>query len=89
MFMDPGTFKVPATVPGWAKAGVYASAQAGNNESVSVSRNGDQFSIDMSLPNLHAGNISYRGTRDQIQREVENSNLPPAAIERVLEAIQQ
>lgn len=80
-------FPGPAMMQDLAKVGVYASASAGGNESVSVSQNGDQISIDMSLPQLHAGNIRYRGTRDQIQREVESSNLPPAAIQRVLDAI--
>ncbi|KAA1260763.1 hypothetical protein LF1_33040 [Rubripirellula obstinata] len=70
------------------QGGVSASSYADGNESVSVSQSGNQISLDMSLPGLDAGNISYRGTRDQIQREVESSNLPPAAIQRVLEAIQ-
>lgn len=76
-----------AMMQGGPSSGVSASAYAGNNESVSVSQNGDQISVDMSLPSLHAGNIRYRGTRNQIQRKVQSSSLPPAAIERVLEAI--
>ena len=67
--------------------GVSASAFAGNNESVSVSQNGDQISIEMSLPGLHAEKLQYRGTLSQIEQEVQRSNLPAAAKQRVLEAI--
>ena len=75
---------------GFAPAGgVSASSFAGANESVSVSRNGNQMSLDMSLPNLTSQPIRLRGTINEIQAQVRRSQLPPEAKQRVLKAIEQ
>lgn len=66
---------------------VFASAYAGNNESVSVSQQGDQWSIEMSLPDLHDETIRYRGTAAEIHQQVQSSNLPPQVVDRVLAVI--
>ena len=68
-------------------SGVAASAFASGNESVSVAQNGDQITIEMSLPELESEPILFQGTRDEITRDVQSSKLSPAAKERVLESI--
>ncbi len=67
--------------------GVSASAFASGHESVSVARNGDEITLEMSLPELQSAPIRFRGTREQITHEVQNSKLSPAARQRVLQAI--
>jgi hypothetical protein len=67
--------------------GVAASAYAGNNESVSVSQQGDQWSIEMSLPDLHDETIRYDGTAAEIHQQVQRSDLPPQVVDRVLAMI--
>ena len=81
----PGGAGMP--FPAQQGGGVSASSYAGNNESVSVSQNGNQISIDMSLPSLHAEKLQFRGTLSQIEQEVNRSNLPAAAKQRVLDAV--
>ncbi|WP_047815965.1 hypothetical protein [Rhodopirellula islandica] len=73
--------------PGRTGVAVSSSAFSGSNESVSVSQNGDQVSLDLDLPDLHPARLRYQGTRDQIEDEVRSSNLAPAVRRRVLEAI--
>lgn len=75
------------SLPGRTGVAVSTSAFAGSNESVSVSQNGDQVTVNLDLPNLHPAPLRYQGTRDQIEDEVRNSNLAPAVRRRVLEAI--
>ncbi|MCC9658196.1 PDZ domain-containing protein [Rhodopirellula halodulae] len=86
---QPGFAPYPWLQPRFAAPSVTASAYAGGNESVSVSQNGDQILIEMDLPQLHNGPLRYRGTREQIEEEVRNSNLAPAVRRRVMEAIGQ
>ncbi len=83
--MQSSYSSVPFALP--RLPGVSVSAFASGNESVSVSQNGNEILIEMSLPELASKPIRYRGTAEQIRREVQRSNLPPAARERVLEAI--
>jgi membrane-associated protease RseP (regulator of RpoE activity) len=76
------------------RVGVSASSfaggnQTGGNESVSVSRSGDQFSIDMSLPQLATGPIRLRGTLQEIQKKLSDSKLSATAKQRVLRVIEQ
>ncbi|MFK8110814.1 MAG: hypothetical protein AB8B91_01350 [Rubripirellula sp.] len=68
--------------------GVSAVATSSGNESVSVSQNGNQISLEMSLPDLESQTIRYQGTRESIRRQVESSQLSPAARQRVMEALQ-
>ena len=68
-------------------ASVSASAFSTGSESVSISQNGNEILIEMSLPDLEAAPIRYRGTAEQIEQQVRNSNLSPAARQRVLDAI--
>ena len=68
-------------------ASVSTSAFSTGNESVSISQNGNEILIEMSLPDLEAAPIRYRGTAEQIEQQVRNSNLSPAARQRVLDAI--
>lgn len=72
----------PARMPG-----VAASAFASGSESVSVAQNGDQITIEMSLPELESKPIRFQGTRDEITRDVQSSTLSPATQQRVLQAI--
>ncbi|MCC9643411.1 hypothetical protein LOC71_14090 [Rhodopirellula sp. JC740] len=87
--LQPGFAPYPWLQPRFAAPSVTASAYAGGNESVSVSQNGDQILVEMDLPQLHNGPLRYRGTREQIEEEVRNSNLAPAVRRRVMEAIGQ
>ena len=64
-----------------------ASAYSSGNESVSVAQNGDQITLEMSLPELQSAPIRFHGTRQQIMRDVQDSKLSPAARQRVLQAI--
>ncbi|QDT08394.1 PDZ domain-containing protein [Planctomycetes bacterium K23_9] len=99
-FMGPGDAFHPLALPpafgppqfgmnAATQGGVSASSFAGGNESVSVSRSGDQFSIEMSLPKLSAGPIRLRGSVQEIQQQLSDSKLSPAAKQRVLQAINQ
>ncbi|MGB7345360.1 MAG: hypothetical protein WBD20_14185 [Pirellulaceae bacterium] len=81
----PRGFGMPPLNPG----GVSASSFAGGNESVSVSRKGNQFSIDMSLPGLATGPIRLRGSIQQIEKQLGESTLSAAAKRRVMQAIDQ
>jgi hypothetical protein len=91
--VDPNALAKPRPLP-WQHryplarmSGVAASAFASGNESVSVAQNGDQITIEMSLPELESNPIRFQGTRDEITRDVESSKLSPAAQQRVLQAI--
>ena len=68
-------------------SGVSASSFASGNESVSISQNGQQLSVKMSLPDLHDGPIVFHGTREQVLEQVKNSKLAPAAKQRVIREI--
>ena len=76
-----------AAVPQGNPIGATASAYSSGNESVSIAQNGDQITLEMSLPELQSGPIRFRGTRQQIIRDVQESKLSPAARQRVLQAI--
>ncbi len=67
--------------------GTSATAYSSGNESVSVAQNGDQITLEMSLPQLQSAPIRFQGTRQQIMRDVQDSKLSPAARQRVLQAI--
>lgn len=67
--------------------GVVAKAFSSSNESVSVTQHGETISLEMSLPDLDSRPIRFQGTREQIERDVEASDLSPAARQRVLDAI--
>ncbi len=100
--MGPGfagtEFAMPGLAPGLSifgrfaapvAGGVSANSFSGGNESVSVSRNGDQISLDMSLPDLTDKPIRLRGSIDQIRKELQASGLSAAAKQRVMQAINQ
>ena len=76
-----------AVVPQANPFGASATAYASGNESVSVSQNGDQITLEMSLPELQSAPIRFRGTREQIMRDVQDSKLSPAVRQKVLQAI--
>ena len=78
---------LPLAAPQGNPYGASVSAFSSANESVSVSQNGDQITLEMSLPTLQSAPIRFRGTRQQITRDVEASKLSPAARQRVLQAI--
>ena len=74
-------------LPQGSPLGASATAYSAGNESVSVAQNGDQITLEMSLPELHSVPIRFRGTREQITKDVQESKLSPAARQRVLQAI--
>jgi hypothetical protein len=92
-FMPPGMppmHDMNQTARGGVSASSFAGGnQMGGNESVSVSRSGDQLLIDMSLPQLAAGPIRLRGSIQQIQKQLSESKLSAAAKQRVLQVIDQ
>ncbi|KAA5547064.1 PDZ domain-containing protein [Roseiconus nitratireducens] len=54
---------------------------------VSISRTGDQISLEMSMPELTPQPVRFRGTLAQIQRELDASDLPTAAKNEVRSAL--
>lgn len=79
--------------PGWqsfampAQMMVTASAVATGNESIAISKNGDEMLIELSLPELASAPLRYRGTLEEIQQQIRKSSLSPTARQRVLDAI--
>lgn len=64
-----------------------ASAFASDGESVAVAQQGDQITLEMSLPSLESAPIRFQGTREEILQQLEISSLSPAAKQRVRQSL--
>lgn len=91
----PAWMNNPAFQPGrdfsGYSGGVTASSSSTSSgfgsEAVSVSRAGNQISLEMSLPELGGQNIRMSGTVAELLTELRQSDLPEAAKRRVRAAI--
>lgn len=97
-----GRLSVPLRVPRkrvpWRKVapagpGVSISSSAvtsgANGRAVSIGRAGDQVSLELSLPGLSNGPIRFQGTLEEIERELQVSDLSEAAKQEVRAALEQ
>ncbi|MCA9136054.1 MAG: PDZ domain-containing protein [Planctomycetales bacterium] len=66
-----------------------ASSSSSGNRAVSISRAGDQISLEMSLPGLAEGTIRLRGTAAEIDQQLETSPHSEAAKREVRAALRQ
>ncbi len=66
---------------------VSATSIARGNESVSISQTGDQISLELFNPRLDDKPIRFRGSRKQIEEQLQSSDLTEAARRQVLQAL--
>mgnify|MGYP003663001926 CR=1 FL=1 len=71
-----------------AHSGVYASSSASGNESMSVSRAGDQISIEISSADGSAP-IRLHGTMSQVEQQMHAQQLSPAMQQKIRRALGQ
>ena len=70
-----------------SSGGVTASSFASGNQAISVSRVGDQISLEMYIPGVSPNPIRLRGTPAQIETQLKNSDLSQAAKQAVRRAL--
>ena len=70
------------------RSGAYAASSASGNESMSVSRAGEQISIEMSSPGGGAP-IRLKGTMDQVEQQMRDQGLSPATKQKIRRALGQ
>ena len=85
MFAPP----VFADEPGGTSISTSAISSGSGSRAVSVSRAGDQISLEMSLPELTEGPIRLRGTAAEIERQLRESTLGEAVKREVRAALRQ
>ncbi|PAY20438.1 hypothetical protein CKO51_06270 [Rhodopirellula sp. SM50] len=85
MFTPP----VPADQPGGTSVSSSAIRSGSGSRAVSVSRAGDQFAIEMSLPELAEGPIRFRGTAAEIEQQLRQSTLGEAVKREVRTVLRQ
>ena len=85
--MPPAMMFNPS-VPGSVSSAVSSVSGAGGR-SVSVSRAGEQIALEMSIPDLAEGPIRFRGTSQEIRRQLDSSSLSEPAKREVRQALQQ
>lgn len=86
-WMNHPTFQPGRGFSGGVTASSSSARSGFGSEAVSVSRAGDQISLEMSLPELSGRNIRMSGTVAEILTELQRSDLPEAAKRRVKAAI--
>lgn len=66
-----------------------ASSSSFGDRSVSISRSGDQISLEMSLPNLAQGPIRLQGTAAEIEQQLQSGPMTESAKREVRAALRQ
>lgn len=93
MFQHPfggGFLGDPAMQPARIRSTSSASSFSGpGGQAVSISRSGDQISLEMSIPGLAKDPIRLHGTPAEIERKLQTGTWSPAIKTQVRRALQQ
>lgn len=84
----PGTpWRIPDQLPSAWSGGVTASSFATGNQAISVSRAGNQVSIEIADPEISKQPLRFSGTPDQIEQQLQRSSLNAASKQTVRQAL--